>query len=997
MTITSQIQFVQGATVGTPGQSLFVVQGTSVVVSNGGSNTGANRWVYTVLWSPPGSSVPIGVAQDSSTLQTWSFTPDTTDGFTIQLDVYDGSGNKATDVREASVKRASGRHVPGLCNDPSVLNFAANPYGWAPYIHPFLDSFDRSTTQYSPPTLAAGLNSNVPTNRSPNLKLTLTAASSLGGLVAPQAGDATVVVVTWAGFALTVVNEDSSSSAANRIRTQRSANVVCAPRVSGGTLTLAYDFTISRWELTSSGYSAPRTLDVTDFGAAVDGVTDDTNAWDACLLQASLASGPVSIEMPSGASIVKPTSNGQTLFTVPSNVRIQGQGIGTSIIRVSSTTTVNYQTIFGVSSTSNVKFRDLTIDQNPQSTGATPNGSMYAIYGTAVTRLRVESCAIDYCGSNSINVSGASKYLWILDNYFSFSGSGLVGYDNSVIYTHAAYQYVLGNYALGTSVIPSSTTAGPIGEGGYEVHLGPGVIANNVAINYSHGMNVVGADGTDAPGTVGGNFQIFGNRLEGVSIGILLWTVFQGGNAYGLSNVKIHNNSIFPAQHEWNLAAAAGVIPAGTANVSNGSASVSGSGTSWSTSLAGLSAIQFASQPGVNYTFTINSNTSLTLGAVYSGTSNTATSIWAGGNTPWGISLLTGANSTTLYDNIEIDDNTISYEPWVAGQSQTPGGAVSQVAGIYLSTAATYQHVTVSNNKVRHSPGRGISVDAAFGTATANGVSVFGNKILNPGTDISGPATARVGVYHDKAIINGYFDNNEVTFDALNYPSSATAPYSVYVNPSSATNVIHRAYKVASSAPSGAATPGYFIASVAGLVASLSTGVGTAGSSGILDMGSTFTLGQHVGGGQQIDMLNLTGSSSITQLVANRHKFAQSSGGTPQLDLSPNGMQFGGIGIPCGSPVGGVIAAAAYPFVRLVPTGTLSTNTTLQITVGTNDTWFELDLINLTFAGFWIKLQVGTSGGLWGPTSGGAGITSGGVYLVIYNVSANAFRGILLS
>lgn len=68
----------------------------------------------------------------------------------------------------------------------------------------------------------------------------------------------------------------------------------------------------------------------------------------------------------------------------------------------------------------------------------------------------------------------------------------------------------------------------------------------------------------------------------------------------------------------------------GTVSVTNGSATVTGTGTAFLTALAVGSIIRFASQNGTSYTVSaIASNTSLTLTATYSGTTNASTTLQA--------------------------------------------------------------------------------------------------------------------------------------------------------------------------------------------------------------------------------------------------------------------------------------------------------------------------------------------------------------------------------
>jgi hypothetical protein len=141
MSVQAQIQFTQGATVGTSGQALFGVTGTGVVVSNGQYSAQIVRSTFTVLAAPGGSSIAAGVLQDGP-LPTVTFTPDVQDGYTLQLTVYDALGNSATDVRVFGVQRMSGRFIPPQYSTDLSLNFSGQPRGWALYMEQWLRYLD---------------------------------------------------------------------------------------------------------------------------------------------------------------------------------------------------------------------------------------------------------------------------------------------------------------------------------------------------------------------------------------------------------------------------------------------------------------------------------------------------------------------------------------------------------------------------------------------------------------------------------------------------------------------------------------------------------------------------------------------------------------------------------------------------------------------------------------------------------------------------------------
>ena len=133
MAVNTLLQFVQDDIVGAPGQSLFGVLLDTVTVGNGGTNPLSGTWTFTVLDSPPGSAVSVGVAQIGP-LSTWSFSPDYTGGYLISLKVDDGYGNISVDTRCFGIRDASGLFVPPFAGNFASLNFGGQARGWATYM-----------------------------------------------------------------------------------------------------------------------------------------------------------------------------------------------------------------------------------------------------------------------------------------------------------------------------------------------------------------------------------------------------------------------------------------------------------------------------------------------------------------------------------------------------------------------------------------------------------------------------------------------------------------------------------------------------------------------------------------------------------------------------------------------------------------------------------------------------------------------------------------------
>jgi hypothetical protein len=109
--------------------------------------------------------------------------------------------------------------------------------------------------QVGPPTTAIalvnGLNSNIATPATGRLRITgPSSAFSVGGFVGGVDGRR-VRIYNAVAQTMTIVNEDASSTAANRITTLSGSNVVLRTTAKSF-FTLSYDGTDSRWILESS-------------------------------------------------------------------------------------------------------------------------------------------------------------------------------------------------------------------------------------------------------------------------------------------------------------------------------------------------------------------------------------------------------------------------------------------------------------------------------------------------------------------------------------------------------------------------------------------------------------------------------------------------------------------------------------------------------------------------------------------------------------------------
>ena len=171
-------------------------------------------------------------------------------------------GDKQDDLGYTPVNRAGDTltgQLIGKDGDSTSASFRAPP-GIAPTVpvdgdlwstdNGFFAQVNSVTVQFVPlvnggVALSNGLNSDVDRAGANRLRITgPSGAYSIGGLSAGFDGERVTIYNTVAQ-ALTLVNEDASSTAANRITTLTGSDIVLATRTSFATL--SYDATDARW------------------------------------------------------------------------------------------------------------------------------------------------------------------------------------------------------------------------------------------------------------------------------------------------------------------------------------------------------------------------------------------------------------------------------------------------------------------------------------------------------------------------------------------------------------------------------------------------------------------------------------------------------------------------------------------------------------------------------------------------------------------------------
>jgi hypothetical protein len=131
--------------------------------------------------------------------------------------------------------------------------------------------------------LANGLNSNIATLDHPVVRATgPTAAFTVGGFAPGSVWHAgqRIMFVNTTGQLCTIIHEDTSSTAANRINTPYSFSIILPPKKSIG---LIYDGDLDRFIPEHMGFRYDTFVNVKDLGAVGDGIADDSSAINAAI------------------------------------------------------------------------------------------------------------------------------------------------------------------------------------------------------------------------------------------------------------------------------------------------------------------------------------------------------------------------------------------------------------------------------------------------------------------------------------------------------------------------------------------------------------------------------------------------------------------------------------------------------------------------------------------------------------------------------------------
>jgi hypothetical protein len=294
-------------------------------------------------------------------------------------------------------------------------------------------------------------------------------------------------------------------------------------------------------------------VDVRQFGARGDGVTDDTAAIQAAIDAVPDTGGTVTF--PPGMYIVAPTV--EHWIGIKSNLRLAGAG-AQSIIKIRDHAG-DWPYLFAPpeidDTLANVVIEDLTFDaniaNNPEASLAEQDPRTYQTFIAirAGRNLTVRRCRFDpYASVVALSLNGSEiRDCAVTDCAFRFvMRDDNPDYDNSAIYLEGS------NYTLSGNRFASVPTPYHEGRACMQAHGGPAQIVNNTATGY---QTLVSIGASYFAGGPSSDIVCRDNTITDALIGIMLWPI--GTNT--LANVTVANNTIAVAQLKHGTADTGGI------------------------------------------------------------------------------------------------------------------------------------------------------------------------------------------------------------------------------------------------------------------------------------------------------------------------------------------------------------------------------------------------------------------------------------------------------
>lgn len=297
-------------------------------------------------------------------------------------------------------------------------------------------------------------------------------------------------------------------------------------------------------------------LNVKDFGARGDGITDDTAAIQAALDVVPAAGATV--HFPAGTYLVSITAGNTTLgiaLMLPrAKIMLTGAGIDASVIKLASgqpeyLAVIADGTAFGTTDLSGFTVRDLTFDQNSAGnvlTDVSPTSplftgkSRFVIRANVGSRITIANCRFTNCDNvNTISMNGTTLHTVAVRNcIFDNTGANSAKHDHSSIYTHASKAEITGCTFIGGGI--SATTA-------IETHGDTQTVRGNRSLNYFCFANITGISASSIGAVVDGNIG------RGCGTGLVIWSRTYTGNSsgYGIEDLLVQGNTFEIDLDQW--------------------------------------------------------------------------------------------------------------------------------------------------------------------------------------------------------------------------------------------------------------------------------------------------------------------------------------------------------------------------------------------------------------------------------------------------------------
>ena len=309
----------------------------------------------------------------------------------------------------------------------------------------------------------------------------------------------------------------------------------------------------------SLNYNPAQDANVLAYGAKGDGATDDTAAIASAIYDAEASHSAV--YFPAGIYIVT-THASSYMLPIVSNLRVYGEGMGASILRVKDGSG-SYDSLFGpkFSPASNIVVTDLTIDQNSSgnpllSAPDTMAHPRFILSTSNAHNLRLDRVEVMNTGGINTIYSGSANTV-ITNCRFTGIGGGRVRTDHSTLYISAEDAVISGNVFHADVNAAGAVTA-------IETHGGKHVVSGNIIDGMMIGMNITGVTAAlDSE-----NIAITGNTIDNAYYGIQVWSArYPGGIAhqtgYGIASLTISGNNIRLRQTRWTINAGSGAAMLG--------------------------------------------------------------------------------------------------------------------------------------------------------------------------------------------------------------------------------------------------------------------------------------------------------------------------------------------------------------------------------------------------------------------------------------------------